>query len=160
MPGLKTDIKLALRIYSKELQPYLLALIEVESSFNEYALRFEPGYPYLWKPSEFAKAQGITKASEKICQQFSVGLMQVMFATARWQGFDGSFAEFFDPFINIEFGAKYFISKLHDYDHDYESAIAAYNRGSVEYDDEGRFINESYVSRVLEAYLKHKEKTV
>ena len=61
----------------------------------------------------------------------SVGLMQLLPATAREVGFTGSSRDLFVPEVNIRFGARYIGRQLRRYGGVARDAAAAYNAGSV-----------------------------
>jgi len=95
------------------------AIIKVESNFNPYAVSIKG----------------------------AKGLMQLMESTFRWLGFDPNYI--FDPETNIEAGVKY-LRYLWDKYGNLTDAIAAYNAGRVlKYMRTGRYVNQSYVDKVL-----------
>lgn len=86
------------------LDPALVcAVIEQESSWNTWAVRFEPAFylkyihpPVLLRPT-----------TEQIFEAASFGLMQIMGATARAAGFKGVFlTQLCYPAIGIEYGCR------------------------------------------------------
>lgn len=131
------------------LPPQLVrAIIKVESSNNNYAIRYEKNYRWLYKPEKFAGALQ-TLDTEKYMQKCSLGLMQVMGAVAREHGCDDTFlSKLFDPEINLEYGCKY-LSILKRRFGDMTDCIAAYNAGSPRKLDDGSYVNQKYVDRVL-----------
>ena len=105
----------------------VLAIIWKESTGNPWAYRPENAYRWLWDikkdapireltpaeivnaapPGDFAFYAG-SAAQEWACQRSSWGLMQIMGATAREQGFRGNYlTELCDPWVNIEYGLKH-----------------------------------------------------
>lgn len=106
----------------------ILAIIWQESEGNPWAYNPEPRYRWFWnvkKSEPFRKVSDVEIAAKKPpsdfpCrrgdpdqewwgQQASWGLMQVMGAAAREQGFSGDYLpETCDPYTNIEFGIKHF----------------------------------------------------
>lgn len=125
------------------------AIITVESNFNPNAIRFERSFTYYWKDEEFSKIQQITLDTEKQCQKFSVGLGQLMFGTARWLGFSGTFLDLFDAPTNIHWVAQYFKKVCSKYVYTNDK-IAAYNAGSVRKDPQtNKYFNQDYVDRVV-----------
>jgi hypothetical protein len=114
-----------LKLDISTLNPNLvLAIIYQESSGNQWALKPEHSYPYLWDvkrkrpframsnaeatnakpPADFPCYAG-TRDQEWMLQRTSLGLLQLMGACARERGFTGHYlSELFDPLINLEFG--------------------------------------------------------
>jgi soluble lytic murein transglycosylase-like protein len=81
----------------------------------------------------------------------SWGLMQLMLATAReiLGKPDLTTTQLIQPRINIDAGAKYLRKQLDRYGGNIKSAIAAYNAGSARFDKNGKYVNQSYVDKVL-----------
>src|SRR5260370_25952989 len=72
------------------------AVIEQESAWNPWAIRFEPAFFKKYVASLFTNNK--VTASEAYARGFSWGLMQVMGQVAREAGFDGAFlSALFDP---------------------------------------------------------------
>lgn len=118
-------------------QALLFAIVEVESTNNECAIRYEPGYRWLWNATTNrahrgegpppSPVRGMTDATELWSQQASWGPMQIMGATARELGFrDWPSKLCGEP--GVEYGAKYLRRKYDRY-HSWEKAIEAYNAG-------------------------------
>jgi len=150
------------------LDPRLIcALCEVESGWNPRAVRHEEGYRWLWgllreseeiKPTVLEQLSGCTITTERICQQTSWGLMQIMGATARERGFTGWLTELCDPAVNLEWGCKH-LRWMIDHNNAYglpdfrikpEDLAAAWNAGTRVMVD-GKYKNQSYVDRVVKA---------
>lgn len=87
-------------------------LIGQESQFNPNAYRFEPLSP-------------TTTADDDA----SRGLMQVLYATARGEGYTGTATGLFEVAPNIEFGVRYLRRQLDRSRGDVAAAISAYNGG-------------------------------
>ncbi len=109
--------------------PLILAIIVVESEFNPNATRYEP------------------KLGES-----SVGLMQILPATAKSKGWSGTDQDLMKPANNLYYGIKYLKYQADRYSRDLQKTIAAYNTGSVKYSSGGTFINQHYVNIVLNNY--------
>ena len=135
----------------------LQAIIDVESAGVRWATRAEPGYRWLWDIKQHApyrgsdallpSPRGVTRITELQGQRTSWGLMQVMGATAREQGFDGTYlTELVDPETNLYHGCLYLRRQYRRYE-DWESAVAAYNAGQA-VKDAGQWRNHEYVARV------------
>jgi soluble lytic murein transglycosylase-like protein len=59
----------------------------------------------------------------------SAGLMQVLYSTAKGEGFTGTFQELFDPLANITFGTSFLASMLQRSGGNIPRAVSAYNGG-------------------------------
>lgn len=126
-------------------------IVSVESSGNPLAFRYEPGYLYLYKPKDFARALSQTVESETTLQRSSFGLMQIMGAVAREKGFSDYLPRLFEPDLNLEYGVRHFAGYLKRYGK-LEDAIAAYNAGTVRREPlTGMYVNQLYVGKVLDA---------
>ena len=128
----------------------IAAIIETESSWNPFAVRYEPEYKYVTKnAADFAKKLNITEATEIQTQKMSWGLMQIMHGKARELGFKGLATEL----VKIEnlYWPILLVKKLNEQYHgSSEQIFAAYNHGSAEIVD-GKFVNQSYVDKCMEA---------
>lgn len=125
------------------------AIISVESGRDNYAIRYEPYYQWLYQPEYYAKKHYITVSTETMAQKTSWGPMQVMGAVARELGFDGRFlSELTDPDVGIKYGTMHLKNQYNRYN-DWTDAIAAYNAGSARKKDDGKYVNQIYVDKVL-----------
>lgn len=112
-----------------ELWPALVcAVVEQESSWNPWALRYEPMFYERYiatrltrrPPDSHAPELGAltsaeipNDATESRARAFSWGLMQVMGQVAREHGFTGaSLASLCDPAVGLEIGCRVFAAKL------------------------------------------------
>lgn len=113
-----------------------------ESSGNPGATRREPEFyeRYIkdtW-PGDWGRAT-------------SWGLMQIMGQTARERGFRGEFTELLQPEVGLYWGcrqlnvlkARYFAKR------GWEGVLAAYNAGSPRKGENGKYVNQHYVDKVL-----------
>lgn len=128
---------------------WVKAIIEVESAWNPYAIRYEPQYPYHFETSKCAKRARVTLATELATQRMSWGLGQVMGALAREQGHQGSMAELTQPELNL----KHMCIRLKDLNQRAASpaeVFAAYNGGpgAMKRLESGLFLNQTYVDKV------------
>jgi hypothetical protein len=91
-----------------ELDPALVcAIIEQESAWNTYAIRYEPGFRTRYV------APLHLPSTEEIARSISWGLMQVMGQVAREHGFDGKFlSSLCDPALGLDLGCAVLTSKL------------------------------------------------
>jgi soluble lytic murein transglycosylase-like protein len=133
-----------------KLDPNLVeAIVVVESSGDPWAWNPEPHYRYLWDvrrsrpfrrltpaeiasqipPSDFSALAG-DRDQEWWAQQASWGLMQIMGAVARENGFKGRFlTELSDPVVNLEYGCKHLAGLMRWAKWNATQALAAYNGG-------------------------------
>lgn len=154
------------------LDPRLVAsLILVESGGNPYAWNPEPRYRYFWnvvknKPyrpitageaiSKFPPINFPTLAAdpdqEWWAQQASWGLMQVMGAVARENGFKGPFlTELCNPVVNLKIGC-FILSNLLKWSKDnVDQALAAYNGGKGG-NSKPPYRNADYAKKVMLTY--------
>lgn len=134
---------------------YVRALILQESSGNQWATRYEPGFRYIEQATYWADKLGQTEETETIQQKCSYGLMQIMGGTARHNGFAGFLSELYVPAVGIHYGCRVLAQKLRRYGN-YMDALAAYNAGSP-VKIGAKFANQSYVDGVmrLRANLPH-----
>jgi soluble lytic murein transglycosylase-like protein len=138
----------------RRLDPHLIAaIIAVESSWNPWAVRYEPDFRYFDSPAKWAKFNHITVDTEIQLQKQSFGLMQIMGGSARSIGFTGPLTMLLDPVGNVVWGCEFFEKRCSLYS-TRESQIAAYNAGTPRYDSTGKFINQAYVEKVKLAYMK------
>lgn len=122
------------------------AIIEVESSGNTFAMRYEDHYRWLVEP--FSQFHWHAE-TEKQAQKTSWGLMQIMGAVARERGFKGRFlSELSKPELGIEFGCKH-LKWNYDRYGDWNDAISAFNQGSNRKNEHGEYENQIYVEKVL-----------
>jgi soluble lytic murein transglycosylase-like protein len=134
----------------------IYAIIETESGWNPYAVRYEPNWQYLIKiPDKMLNALCITRDTEEQLQKFSWGLMQVMGSVARELNFTGLLTELVNPQVNVNLGIRHFKRFLDKYKK-LEDAIASYNAGSPRKKSDGKYVNQEYVDKVLANYKKYK----
>ena len=135
--------------HENKIDPILFeAICRVESALDPMAMRYEPGYRYLYFPREHASRLRITDETETQLQKFSYGLCQVMGAVARENQFDGPLVELISkPELALKYGAVHLRKFLWKYQTESE-AIAAYNAGSARKTDGGMFYNQQYVDKV------------
>lgn len=132
------------------LDPALVqAIAKVESSLDPWVVRFEPGWAYPWRIREFARRCNISQNTEKTLQATSWGLMQVMGTVARELGHNRMLTELVRPATNIRLGCRQIVKLLDRYQ-DIAMTISAYNAGSARKDENGQFMNQGYVDKVLD----------
>ncbi len=133
-------IELARRIAATHgLEPALVcAVIEQESAWNPWAVRYEPGFLSRYVAPLYTA--GKLSATEAYTRSMSWGLMQVMGQVARESGFAGqSLAELCDPETSLEFGCRILAARLARARGDVASALLAWNGGA----------NANYAAEVL-----------
>jgi Transglycosylase SLT domain len=127
---------------------WIKAIIKQESNWDQYALRYEPEYKYLYHENIYAANSHVTQITEIACQQMSWGFGQVMGATARQQGHQGPMGELFLPEINI----KHICILLHNLKKrspNVDDIFAMYNGGpEALYLVNYKYKNQSYVDSV------------
>lgn len=128
-----------------------LGIIEIESGGDRYAAKINPTYPYTMMQAK--RPAGCSVDVERLFQKTAWGLMQVMGATARELGFDGWLSELVVPETNVRLGIEFLGRKMSQYfERDgIEGVVAAYNGGAPRRRPDGKFVNQTYVDRVMEA---------
>lgn len=131
---LTTLVSLARAAASKHGLPSHLvcAICEQESAWRPLAMRYEPGYRWLWPSATKVTAPaGVSLATERTQQRTSWGLMQVMGATARELGCREPFlSSLCQPELGLEYGCRFLLSLLERFAMGGLSAvISAYNAG-------------------------------
>lgn len=140
---------------------WIKAIIKQESGGEQYALRYESAYNYLYKADEIARKFGITLNTEIQTQKMSWGLGQIMGAVAREQGHIGHMGELFDPLVNI-IHIAHRLSTIMKYSEDPKDVFAIYNGGVGawhEFQKNGKYPNQSYVDSAIK-HLQDVEKGV
>jgi soluble lytic murein transglycosylase-like protein len=82
-----------------------------------------------------------------------LGLMQVMPDTARALGLADPH-KLATPEIGVDYGTKYLAQQLERYAGKIPHAVAAYNAGSARFTQGERFVNQSYVDKVIARFLQ------
>jgi soluble lytic murein transglycosylase-like protein len=105
------------------------AIIEQESAWNPWALRYEPSFYAKYIAPRMATG-AIASATEAHARAFSWGLMQVMGQVAREHGFTGaSLAALCEPATAVDIGCRVFTAKLAVAEGRVERALALWNGG-------------------------------
>ncbi|MFZ5427054.1 MAG: transglycosylase SLT domain-containing protein [Thermodesulfobacteriota bacterium] len=130
------------------------AIVQTESSGNTWATRYEPGFYERYVRTNDVRVFGpVSIVTEKNARATSWGLMQIMGETARCLGFNAPFlAALCDPMVGLEWGCKYLMRlKARYFDtYGWPGVVAAYNAGSPRTAG-GKFVNQAYVDKILEA---------
>jgi soluble lytic murein transglycosylase-like protein len=124
-------IDLARRIAAAHgIEPALVcAVIEQESAWNPWAVRYEPGFLSRYVAPLYTA--GKFSATEAYTRSMSWGLMQVMGQVARENGFkEPSLAELCDPVTGIDIGCKVLAARLARSKGDVPAALLAWNGGA------------------------------
>lgn len=150
------------KIYSTSelfnLDPFLVAsIITVESAGNPYAIRYEPHYKWVLQPvTAYAEKAGVSYETELISQKTSWGIMQVMGAVCRENGYLGPLPKLTDPEEGMTQGCTVLKKLFERYDTT-QDVVSAYNAGSVRRTEGGFYGNQRYVDKVYR-YLRELEK--
>ena len=139
----------------------LRAIVHVESSGDPCAMRFEPGYRWLWDvrqnrpwlgtPDLFPAPAGVSRDTERMGQMTSWGPMQVMGAVAREHGFTGKYLSALCRYeIGMHYGCQHLV-RYHARYGSWEEAVVSYNAGSPRKTRDGRWVNEGYLRKLREA---------
>jgi soluble lytic murein transglycosylase-like protein len=112
------------------LDPALVcAVVEQESSWNPWAMRYEPAFFTKYVASLYTNNK--VSASEAYARGFSWGLMQVMGQVARESGFDALFlSALCDPEQGLAVGCKVLRKKFDVVGADTSRALLAWNGGA------------------------------
>jgi soluble lytic murein transglycosylase-like protein len=107
------------------LEPSLFcALIEQESAWNPWSIRFEPAFL-----ERYVKTMSVSE-TEKIARSTSWGIAQVMGQVAREHSFTGKFlSELCDPTVGLEYGAKVLADKMKRAKGDKRQGLLYWNGG-------------------------------
>lgn len=108
-----------------DLNPALVcAVIEEESSWDTYAIRYEPLF---WR--RYVRCLNLS-STEEVARSISWGLMQVMGQVAREHGFKGQFlSEICSPTTGVEIGCVVLKKKLTDARDDLAKGLLLWNGG-------------------------------
>lgn len=123
----------------------VLAVCQIESGYNPWAYRYEPGFRYL------VGDVGIMSPTEKTQQMASWGLMQVMGAVAREAGLTGFCSKLCEPSIGLAYGMRH-LRRFYTKYQSWPDALASYNAGSPRKNQAGQYFNQGYVDKVLKAW--------
>jgi soluble lytic murein transglycosylase-like protein len=133
-------LALARRIaIAHSLEPALVcAVVEQESSWNPWAMRYEPAFFAKYVAALYTNNK--VSASEAYARGFSWGLMQVMGQVAREAGFAEPFlSALCDPADGLDIGCKVLKKKLDAMAGEVTRGLLAWNGGG----------NPAYASQVL-----------
>jgi hypothetical protein len=117
------------------------AICLVESSGDEWAMRYEPRYKWL------VGTEDTLTATERTGQMISWGLMQVMGGVARQYGYQGPLPKLCDPVTGLNYGMTH-LQHFRTMYASWPDAIASYNAGSPRRSADGTYLNQSYLDKV------------
>jgi Transglycosylase SLT domain len=123
------------------------AVCMVESSFNEWAHRYEPTWKW------FIGTEDTLTATERIDQMSSFGLMQIMGGVARDYGYTGYLTKLCDPATGLRYGMLHLRKYFEKYG-EWHDTLSAYNAGSPRKGPDGQYLNQAYVSRVMQYWAQ------
>lgn len=126
------------------------AVCMAESSFDQYAYRYEQRYRWLVGDQE------TLTPTERAGQMSSWGLMQVMGGVAREDGFTGPFPLLCEPTVGLRYGLRHLRKFMQKYG-DWKDAIASYNAGRPKKLPDGNYDNQSYVDKVLKLWTQYEK---
>jgi uncharacterized protein YihD (DUF1040 family) len=109
---------------------------------SRWRVRYEPHFRHLVRPAEFAKKHVISAL-----QKMSWGPMQIMGAVAREDGFTDHLTKLTDPKLAYHWSCIQLSQLVKKYA-DETDVIAAWNWGSVQRLESGRYANQVYVDLV------------
>jgi soluble lytic murein transglycosylase-like protein len=117
----------------------ILGICERESSWNPWAMRFEPAFKSKYiDPMHLPEPEATLRAT-------SFGLMQLLGESAREMGYKDNLQELVDPEINLMWGCRWFEKKLVVASGVLADALQDWNGGS----------NPNYATEVLELANKY-----
>ena len=117
------------------------AIVEQESSWNPFAIRYEPAFR-----ARYVAPLRLTP-TEEIARSVSWGLMQVMGQEARERGFSGPFlSALCEPSMGLSVGCAALAAKFANAKGDVAGALALWNGGA----------NASYTAQVLARMASYK----
>lgn len=103
------------------------AVVEQESGWNPWAMRFEPVFERLY----IRPALPLAPTTEELCLSISWGLMQVMGETAREHGFSGKFLNALcDPATGLSMGCAVLSHKLTKAEGNVRAGLLLWNGGA------------------------------
>jgi soluble lytic murein transglycosylase-like protein len=121
------------------------AVVEQESSWQPWAVRFEPGFFKTYITPMVVKGR-LPNITEQYLRSFSWGLMQVMGEVAREAGLTDPIPSLCDPKVGLEWGCKVLARKLAKAGGDLRKTLLLWNGGA----------NQSYPDEVMARMEKYK----
>lgn len=153
-PVFESRLQALCKLYQIDMR-WVKAIITTESNWNQYAVRYEPNYPYILTPSKFTSPD-ISLSTELATQKMSWGLGQIMGGLAREQGHTGLMAELINPETNIKHLCIR-LSHLKKISENEDDIFSMYNGGPGELNQKvnGIYFNQTYVDKVKANLVLH-----
>jgi soluble lytic murein transglycosylase-like protein len=113
-----------------QLDPLLVcAIVEQESEWNAYAIRYEPGFY-----NKYIVPMNLPSSTDAHARAFSWGLMQTMGQVAIEAGVHPKFlSELCDPYMGLDTGCKILKNKLNRANGDVPQGLLYWNGGGNAY---------------------------
>jgi len=121
----------------------LCAIINVESEWNRWAVRYEPAFL-----KKYILPLKLKSKTEQVMRACSFGLGQILGQSAIERGFHGDLPKLFCPQVNIEYVCKYIEMLKRRKDYSWNDVISAYNQGNKRKNKSGEYKNKRYVAKV------------
>lgn len=128
---------------------FLWSLIELESAWNQWAVRYEPGYNWICRSPRLDVY--ISQSTLKYSQKCSYGLCQVMGNHYYEQGGKGYCTELLDAELNMKVACEIIKRHKDKYGRNPLDVYAAYNAGTVRMYD-GVYSNAKIVKKFEEIF--------
>lgn len=130
---------------------FIFALIETESDWEPWAVKYEPDYRWTVEDPNLGKFK-CSDDTIQTMQSFSYGLCQIMGNHFYDFGFDGFCTQLLDPKLNIMVAIKILEGFEHKEINSPEELYATYNAGTAMVLPSGRFSNQENVGRFMRIY--------
>lgn len=112
-----------------KLDPALVcAVVEQESGWEPWAIRFEPEFFHLYI-AKMVREGKLHMVTEEYARAMSWGLMQLMGECAREHGYAGRLAALCDPATGLEWGCLHLTSKIEGAGGDIRQGLLNWNGG-------------------------------
>jgi soluble lytic murein transglycosylase-like protein len=129
----------------------VMAVCEIESNWDTYAVRYEPNWKYLLDPAMWSKRVNTSAATERVLQSCSWSLMQIMGTVARELGFTQPFPMLCKPEIGLEYGCRKLVDCLKRYPA-LPDALASYNAGNPKF-TAGKIYSAKVIERMEKVFV-------
>jgi len=120
-------------------------------------MRYEPSWRWFLNPVKWARRVLVTSKTERIAQQCSWGLMQIMGTVARERGFEGDLPNLCQPEVGLEFGCRHLVYLTKRFN-GAPDVLAAYNAGSPK-SEAGRRYASDVIQIMGREFFKEGQKT-
>ena|ERR1700679_2941386 len=133
---------------------FVRAIIQQESNWDIYAMRYEPEWSYF-----FPFHSNSTADTETALQQFSYGLGQLMGSVYRELGYKDSFGQIFNVETQIFYLCKN-LEKISNKTKKPDEIFACYNGGvgALLKEKDGKFPNQAYVDSAMSHLISYRGK--